>query len=469
MPLFRHSGTPLIGILTMATCTALALLLVPSDHSPAGALFLPALVLVIGLLGPVVAVTTRFTNMVFRIEHLLMLGLTYWILLDLLQGAYSLQEVSRSGTLAGLATIGLFAAAVWSAFLHRPWPLPAGLKRACQVEASSQTLFYIILACVSLSLLRFALPCRFDIYVMITSLANNRWDAPWTRGSLGGWDAFLDHLPYFGYLLPTLTVLLANKARRGWIDLNVITSIALTLVVMVFLAHSGNRRIIGVMSGAALICWVSLQGRATRSSTLIAAAIGAAILLFVMQVMLQYRGVGYGKMITDGEVHIDYQRLHVDDNFLRLSQIIELIPDQYDYTYHRTLVWVVVRPVPRILWPSKPTGPGFSLPDALGYRGVSLSSSALGELYMSGGWLAIVVGGWLYGRLAGVFNQFVSTGTSPVRFLMYAAGGMALFAGVRSMIDVVLMSYMLLAWYVFVAVLHLPMAKQNSHSVHVRA
>ena len=88
---------------------------------------------------------------------------------------------------------------------------------------------------------------------------------------------------------------------------------------------------------------------------------------------------------------------------------------------------------------------------------------------MSGGWLAIVVGGWLYGRLAGVFNQFVSTGTSPVRFLMYAAGGMALFAGVRSMIDVVLMSYMLLAWYVFVAVLHLPMAKQNSHSVHVRA
>ncbi len=33
---------------------------------------------------------------------------------------------------------------------------------------------------------------------------------------LGGWDAFLDHFAYFGYLLPTLAVVLAREV--GWLN-----------------------------------------------------------------------------------------------------------------------------------------------------------------------------------------------------------------------------------------------------------
>jgi hypothetical protein len=199
-----------------------------------------------------------------------------------------------------------------------------------------------------------------------------------------------------------------------------------------------------------------------RPSTLVIAAAGAVALLVVMQIMLEYRVVGYGKLLSDEKNERSYDHLHVDDNFLRLAQIIEIIPEQHDFTHEKTLVWVLVRPIPRVFWPSKPTGPGFNLPDVVGIKGTSLSSSVLGELYMSWGWFAVALGGWFYGRLAGVVNQFLTTGTSPVRFLMFAAGAMALFAGVRSMLDLVLMSYMLLAWYGLVVLLNLPVAETHS-------
>jgi hypothetical protein len=56
--------------------------------------------------------------------------------------------------------------------------------------------------------------------------------------------------------------------------------------------------------------------------------------------------------------------------------------------------------VPRIVWPGKPIDPGFDLPSMLGMKGVSLSSSIIGEWYISYGWLAMLFGAWLHGRMA---------------------------------------------------------------------
>src|ERR1044071_4603661 len=88
------------------------------------------------------------------------------------------------------------------------------------------------------------------------------------------------------------------------------------------------------------------------------------------------------------------------DNFYRLSQIIQLIPESYPYVYHKYLIYVVLRPVPRIFWQGKPVDPGFDLPTALGVQGVSYSYSVIGELYMSLGFIGIALGGWFYGRVS---------------------------------------------------------------------
>jgi len=138
--------------------------------------------------------------------------------------------------------------------------------------------------------------------------------------------------------------------------------------------------------------------------------------------------------------------IRVDDNFYRLAQTAAIFPELHEYTTWRYVLWVAVRPVPRLFWPGKPVDPGFSLPAFNGMRGVSLSSSVIGELFMAGGLGAVGLGGWLYGRLARSLSHFLSEATTPGALIIYSVGLFALLIGVRSMIELVLTSYVVLAW-----------------------
>jgi hypothetical protein len=140
------------------------------------------------------------------------------------------------------------------------------------------------------------------------------------------------------------------------------------------------------------------------------------------------------------------QYLRVDDNFYRLCQVIELIPKSYPFVYHRYFIYVIVRPIPRVFWPGKPVDPGFDLPTALGVEGVSYSYSVIGELYMSLGFIGIAIGGWFYGRVASMANGLLKRCNTVAALLVYSIVVMALFAGLRSVLDLLLVSYVVLAW-----------------------
>ena len=62
---------------------------------------------------------------------------------------------------------------------------------------------------------------------------------------------------------------------------------------------------------------------------------------------------------------------------------------------------------------------------------------------MSWGWWAIVFGGLLHGLLAKTVNTIPRTG-NPI---VYALAVMVLVAGMRSMLDLVVMSYALVAFW----------------------
>ena len=126
-------------------------------------------------------------------------------------------------------------------------------------------------------------------------------------------------------------------------------------------------------------------------------------LLTAMQFMLNIRDQGYQEFAFRGESEYDY--LHVDDNFLRLAQVIEIVPAEHPYVSIGSSGSRSSGPVPRVFWPGKPVDPGFDLPAIVGMKGVSLSTSIIGEWYISFGWLAVIFGGWLHGRLARTMNR----------------------------------------------------------------
>src|SRR6185312_346000 len=143
---------------------------------------------------------------------------------------------------------------------------------------------------------------------------------------------------------------------------------------------------------------------------------------------------------------LEEQHLRVDDNFYRLCQIIQLIPQSYGFVYHKYLVYVLVRPVPRVFWPEKPIDPGFDLPTALGVEGVSYSYSVIGELYMSIGLLGIALGGWFYGRVAAMASGLLKRVTTQGALVIYSIVVMALFSGMRSILELILVSYVVRGW-----------------------
>jgi len=435
----------LLGILAAAIGTGCAVFLIPTDPTPQGALFDPALAMTAGLIVAPLAVACRYPESLLRAENLLAVAPIYWLLLDLLQGAYPLEGVAPEHVNTAFRAIGAFVMAMWAGAYARPWRFPQSIVKSASLDISGETFFRLSVAAFILGMLKFAIPTNFNVFEMFSYIGSGRWSAPWVRGQLGGWDAFQDQLQYFGYLLPALTVVIAR--RFGWVHRKTIVTVGMSSVMILFLMQSGSRRIIGVMCSMALILWMLTEQRLRLRNIIV--GIGAvALLLLTLQLMVEHRNLGLGSLAAQAESEplFEEEYIHVDDNVLRLSQVIELIPEYYPYVSYEYIVWVLARPIPRVLWPGKPVDPGFDLPTALGIRGVSLTFSVVGELYMSAGFIGIALGGFLYGRFARMATQLLTKDPKPSALIIYAILTMSLFAGVRSMLDLVLMNYTLIAW-----------------------
>lgn len=458
-PLLAIAATPalpvrsaLLALITISMGTVLAVIVIPDNPAEPGALFYSALVMSGGLaIGPLLA-ALRNPKTLLRGEALLAIAPIYWLLLDLLQGIYPLDGIAPEEIRQAFFAIGLFAVMVWIGAARRSWRIPNVLIRSVSQEFSVGMYFALALACFVLGMLNFAVPCNFNVFEMVHYLGQERWAAPWGRGQLGGWDAFLDHLQYFGYLLPILSVVIGR--RVGLRNPRTIICTAMSIVMTLFLAQSGSRRVIGVVAGMALVLWI-LDQRRLRVKHMITTVVAVLALLLTLQVMLEYRNVGLSVLVGTGELTgnglekrqiLEEQHVRVDDNFYRLCQIIQLIPKTHGFVYQDYLAYVLVRPVPRVFWPEKPVDPGFDLPSALGVEGVSYSYSVIGELYMSLGFIGIALGGWFYGRISSFARGLLGRSTTQGALVIYSIIVMALFSGMRSILELILVSYVVLAW-----------------------
>jgi oligosaccharide repeat unit polymerase len=434
-------SSAVIGFTTTVLGTLVAIGTFPEQASPRGALTFQATAMSIGILFvPAVRALKRSPAMLSA-ENFVAFGYIYWLLLDLIQGAYDLNGATDESLRYALLAVGLSAAAMWVGAMGQPWKLPNWLANTASRSLDSRTITRIIPVCFCLGMLNYAWGVRFNLPEMFSYLGENRWAAPWGRGQLGGWNSFIDQMPYFGYVLPSLTALLVSQ--RGLLKLESFFALTLTGIMLLFLSQGGGRRIIGVTVGAAIIVWVQAQpGMKVRR--LAVSVVAVIALLWGMQFMLNIRTRGYQSFVTAGS---QYDYLHVDDNFLRLAQMIELIPKEHDYVYEQQVVFAIIRPVPRVFWPNKPIDPGFDLPSMVGMKGVSLSTSIIGEWYLSYGWFTILLGAWFHGRLAVSANQLRELGRTGRNPVVFALAIMILVSGMRSMQDLVVMSYAIIAWW----------------------
>jgi len=427
----------LCAIGTFVACVAMF----PENPAPRGALVVPGSLLAAAIMAVPLMRALAGSVQTTDAESFVSLGFVFWLLLDLIQGAYILDEARPESLRLALAAVGVSACAMWIGSTGRPWRLPQFVIEGINRPVDLKTIAIAVPICFAAGMFNYAYSVGFDIPLMFSYIGEQRWAVPWGRTQFGGWDAFRDQAPYFGYVLPSLAAVLI--ARRGLFNFQSLFAVGCSAIMLLFLSTGGGRRIVGVAVGAALIVWVQMNP-GMRLKNILVVGVGAVALAWTAQFMLNIRTYGYEEFLERGS---EYDYLHVDDNFLRLAQVIEIIPERRDYIYHQQIVFTLVRPIPRIFWPGKPISAGFDLPSEIGMKDVSLSTSIIGEWYISWGWVAVVFGGWFHGRLASTANWLKELGRRTGNPIVYALSVMVLMSGMRSMQDLVLMSYALVAWW----------------------
>ncbi|OFW03860.1 MAG: hypothetical protein A3G20_08215 [Acidobacteria bacterium RIFCSPLOWO2_12_FULL_59_11] len=428
----------LIGAMAIVVGTLTAILNISEDnYNSAGALLIPGLILAVSLVLPTLLKIRNDARRLLRGENILLYGLVYWVLLDILQGLVPMtagpEAIVAAFALLGVAALGFWVGASYGFELKVNFLVEEALR-----PLSDGRLFLLTLIAFLLGSWDFFYRSGFDIGLVFESLQAARFEAPWQRDQLGDWSAFSQHLQYFGFMVPALAVL--TYLRRGPLHLPTLASLVMAITILVFNGQGGGRRIVGAMMLAGMFCWIIYVRRIKLKQFLIAVSVGAGI-LGLLQFMLLWRNVGIADVSSAlGE----FEYIHVDDNFVHIAEMLEFVPDIYPYVGWQYVLYTIVRPIPRVLWPGKPTDSGFDLAEALGIHGTVFAITAPGEFFVSHGYIAVFLGSWVYGKLATAVNSLFGEFGKPVNPVFPALGLVWLFVGIRSMVEIILMGYVIL-------------------------
>ena len=167
------------------------------------------------------------------------------------------------------------------------------------------------------------------------------------------------------------------------------------------------------------------------------AGIGVAGLFFWGSYhMLEFRQMGL-KNYLEGEAYTSEttrDTLFVDYNLHAIAEMMTVFPSRAEYLGWEIPVWCVIKPIPRAIWTGKPEGLSTTIEEAMGVEGMTISTTYIGEAYMSFGLLGVVGFSVLFGMATGWWNRLGSDTRSTYTILVYASGLAAFALCMRSML-----------------------------------
>jgi len=184
-----------------------------------------------------------------------------------------------------------------------------------------------------------------------------------------------------------------------------------------------------------LIAYAFALPSARKKELLALATVCVVLVLVSTVVMLQFREDGLKAYMEGG--YQDFtgdQSFAVDYNLAAISRLIEVFPKEHQYLGWELPYLAVVHPIPRALWPGKPEGMSLSIEDAIGAGGWTVSTSIIGEAYMSHGYPAVFLVGLVFGIITGWWGHFASPANSELGILIYASGFFSAVISMRSLL-----------------------------------
>jgi hypothetical protein len=301
-----------------------------------------------------------------------------------------------------------------------------------QLRPNELLILYVGALCVSYFYMLLAVD--FDPVELIHQMMAPRWSQAWSRGEFGGWLAILGTLSELVlYLIPSIAgCILADWHRYSAVQL---ASVALGVAFTFFYTFSGGTRNVFAITVVLLLgSYIMFSQKISWKRIAVLFALTAGVLYLSAYYMLQFRTTGIESYLRgDREVHgVESETLFIDNNLPVISRLTGIFPEQISYLGLEMATYALLLPVPRALWPDKPTKLSVDAADALGATGVTLSSTFVGESYMMGGYPAVLMVGLLFGWLAGWWDRIGRDLRSNLGIIIYTSGFFTALLSMRS-------------------------------------
>lgn len=313
-----------------------------------------------------------------------------------------------SGLLVTAAGLGALAIGYhWLSAGDRPQVgrvLRYGLKHGLAAPAPRRMLWAVLVLC-AISLVSFVLYAPLVGITSIESLLVSQKRFGLVQGELTG---FGYHR--WGISLAGVGVIVGAHAitqhgiswRSG---LGGITLVALALTAFYALVTSSRTDVFVVLAVATLTV-VAVRQREPRPASIAAATLVAVLAIAAFSGLRLFELEGRSNVAVFSSDSMLAQIFASGDwmDVGPLSVIVTRVPEQYDYTYGRTVLSLLWAPVPRTVWPEKPPvriGPELGQ-RVLGFDPDRRSGDPpgfIGEMWVNGGLIGVLVGMAVLGAL----------------------------------------------------------------------
>ncbi len=327
-----------------------------------------------------------------------------------------------------------FAGVIVGRHLWHPRKSPFWALRTAPIPQSR--ILRVFWGCFILGYFYMFVSVGFDPMVFIDSMTRPRFAQPWARGQFGDWNALLSELFLLVTLIPPLAgIVIARRARYS--RRQILLIVLATALTLFWGLASGTRSLFASYVGTFLVGYAVGLDRGRQRELAMVATACAAVLVVGATAMLAFRDVGLKRFWTEGTLGrpID-ETVFIDADYLIICRLADVFPRQYQYLGLEVPYLGLVRPIPRALWPGKPIGLSTSMEDALGAEGLTLAASFVGEAYVSGGFVAVLIAGTALGVLLGWWGHLASPQNSDLGALIYVSGFSAAVISMRSLLAI---------------------------------
>lgn len=358
--------------------------------------------------------STKGLQNLFRVDIVCLLSLYFLTLIEFLfPQPYFDTVVTSSQTVPGLGItllgIGCIAIGRHINFLK---PNPKIWSYLSNIP--DKVLFRLFIISILLGYGYVLMSVDFNVFKVFNAWLGPRFAVPWGRGRLGDWRALLSEFKLFVFVIPALTGIIWNRREsfRSWQVFFVMVIFAITLFEGF---ASGTRNVLGSYIAAFLGGYFLTVKRPNLLSIGIPTAVLGYLMMFATRHMLGFRNMGIQRYLETGAFLSQQvqEKFAVDYNLHPISVIVDLFPHRYHFLGFELLFIFATKPIPRVLWTGKPEGLSISIEEVIGANGWTVSTTYIGESYMMGGAITVILMSLSIGILASWWTRtaaFYNTG-----------------------------------------------------------